>query len=275
MDFIIVNGQVVSAPEINLTRIYRENTCYLSGQTWFGYGGIPLLNENVDRLMEQIEKLQLPVPPVLEDKRELFRITKRMLNKNKFYRSGLVNIELFWDKNEMNSVITSKPSLHFEFPFNEQGILVNFSDHKIFSGNSFNRFSFFHAPQWKSTERDIQNSPFANSIILNEKDAVCECLRSNIYLVKDTRLLTPSGWSGAYIDIIRSSVLKLADDIGLKVHEQTLIKTDELAEMDEIFIAGEETGFHWILGVENKRYIHHYADIIHKELNEKLREKVG
>jgi hypothetical protein len=45
--------------------------------------------------------------------------------------------------------------------------------------------------------------------------------------------------------------------------------------MNELFIAGEESGIQWILGVENKRFIHHYSEIIHEKLNDFLKGRVN
>ncbi|HKJ78360.1 MAG TPA: aminotransferase class IV [Prolixibacteraceae bacterium] len=272
MDFLIVNGEVIATNSFKRAP-FCQNSFTLCKKTWFGYGGIPLLNENVDNLLQLIDELGLPVPAILENKRELHRIVKRMLNKNKFYRSGLIRFEIFWENNTAHCVITSQSFLHFDFALNEQGTLVNFSRHKILSANHFNRYAFYHSTNWQISAMDLTNSKFKNSIILNEKDGVCECINSNIFMIKGKTLITPSLLSGCFESSIRTPILKLAGELGLKVHEQTFIKTGELQEMDEIFLAGEETGFQWLIGIENKRYIHQYIDVLHKEFNDKLKGK--
>jgi hypothetical protein len=57
------------------------------------------------------------------------------------------------------------------------------------------------------------------------------------------------------------------------VESENIYKEDVL-QMNEIFIAGEEYGIQWLLGVENKRYVHRYSAIIHEKLNDYLKKKV-
>ena len=67
---------------------------------------------------------------------------------------------------------------------------------------------------------------------------------------------------------------KRPGEIKLKTEEPENIKTKDLLQMDEIFIASEEKGFQWILGIENKRYVHYFSRVIHEKLNQFLQEKV-
>jgi branched-chain amino acid aminotransferase len=61
--------------------------------------------------------------------------------------------------------------------------------------------------------------------------------------------------------------------MGLKTTESADIKREDIFHIDELFIASEETGIQWILGVENKRFVHEYSVSIHEKLNEYLKEK--
>ena len=64
---------------------------------------------------------------------------------------------------------------------------------------------------------------------------VLELSRNNIFLVKDSKLITPS--DKILKGITRSFVLNLANDLGIKAVERT-IQLDELASADEVFITG-------------------------------------
>lgn len=272
--FVIADGNILEKNELNLTGLYEDEPFVLSQNIWFGFGGIPLFDENLDDISDQIEALKLPFPKILANRRELFRLTKRMLNKNKFYRSGNVQIQFFWHEKRVNSVISSLAFVEFDFPFSMHGLLVNFSTLKFLSSSLYNRFAFSKKPGWNIQALQLRNSNYSNSIVLNENEAICEGLFANIFFISGKVLFTPSPDTGCFIDVTRNYILEIAPKFGLKVIESKSLYKNNIQEMDEIFLCSEERGVQWILGVENKRYIHHFSAIIHHTFNQLLESKV-
>lgn len=273
MEFLIANGAVAGKDEKNLNHILTEYSFRLSQKVWYGYGGIPFFNENLDQVKSQVEALRLPLPKEFENRRELFRLIKRMLNKNKFYRSGYVHFQLFWIENKVQTLITANAFQEFDFPFSEPGLLVTVSSLIKNSQNPFNRFPFFNEMLWKAGLSEIRQSPYQQVLFLNENQSVCESAGANIFLVKGSTLLTPALSTGCCEDVLRSYVLETAKTAGLQVAEVNGIEEAEIFEMDEIFTASESAGIHWILGVENKRFLHYYSGKIHEILIGRLSYK--
>ncbi|MCG6186454.1 aminotransferase class IV [Maribellus maritimus] len=272
--FLIYNGKIVEKGEPDLFLFFTDDTLKITRKIWYGFGGIPLFNENIDLLVKQIDMLQLPVPASLKDKRELFRITKRMLNKNRLYRSGFVFFQLLWNKNGFNFLVTSQPSSTFEFPLSPRGVLLNHSGIKKYSANKFNRFPFFNESTWKAALAQNRGTFFQNTILFNEKKSICECVAANIFLFKKSELITPGLSAGSFEDTLRQIVIDIAKDLGFKVSESDEITPEDISHVDELFIASEEAGIQWVLGVENKRFVHEHSVTIHEKLNTLLREKV-
>ena len=150
MEFIIINSEIIQKEDVNLTRLLWDEPFVLSQKVWFGFGGIPLFDKNIDFLCEQLKVFNIEIPDFLENKRELFRISKRILNKNKFFRSGLINIQLFILDTKIDYVISSIGYSDFEFPFSNNGILVNFSEMKRRSINDLNRYLFYNKTNYHS-----------------------------------------------------------------------------------------------------------------------------
>ena len=271
--FLILDGVIIKKDESNLTHLFEHNPFTLSTKIWYGFGGIPLFNENIQWLWEQIEFLKLPSPPVLQNKRELYRICKRMLNKNKFYRSGYVQLDIFWNDSRVTTLVRSIAFPEFDFPFSMHGLFVNYSEIKKLRANPLNKYHFYNQPTWKIIETQLRRTAFQNSIILNENNVVCECLNSNIYFIKGNTIITPAEESGCYIDKLRNVILEIATSIHLKVLESRSLTKEAILSMNEIFLASEESGIQWILGVENKRYVHHISEKIHAKLNDYLKSK--
>uniref|UniRef100_UPI0032173031 aminotransferase class IV n=1 Tax=uncultured Draconibacterium sp. TaxID=1573823 RepID=UPI0032173031 len=274
MNFIIINGQVISKQEANLTEFLWDEPLIMSQKVWFGFGGIPLFHENIGSIERQLNTFNLSLPPLFKNKRELFRLTKRMLNKNKFYRSGFVNYQFFISGQTINSLITCKAFPEFEYTFPKSGLLLDFSEVKKNSLSVTARYKIHNETLWEAAKSNAAKKGWQGSVLLNEKENICEGLGTNIFMVKDDVLVTPSLDSGCYEDTFRRVILELAKSFKLKIIETPAIKKEHLFSMDEVFFASEEQGIKWILGVESKRFVHEYSDEIHYKLNTFLKEKI-
>jgi len=274
LEFLIINSDILRKEEANLTHLFWDEPFVLSQKIWFGFGGIPLFNKNIDFLSQQLNVFNIEIPNFLRNRQELFRITKRMLNKNKFYRSGIINIQLFIINTKIDYVITSIGYPEFDFLFSKHGLQVNFSESKRRSANDLNRHLFYNKTNWRIKQSQLHDSTFHNSILINEKGMVSEGIGSNIFMIKKNVLITPSLGSGCFEDTIRNIILETALQLQLETIELPNIKKEHIFEMNEIFFASEETGIQWILGVENRRFVNPVTKQIHGKLNEILKAKV-
>ena len=59
----------------------------------------------------------------------------------------------------------------------------------------------------------------------------------------------------------------------MKVVEADDLEPKHLLQMDEIFFASETKGIQWVLGFENRRYVHQVTDRIYAALNKFLESK--
>ncbi len=274
MDFIIVNGEIIKKQEAGFTSFVWDEPFVVTHKIWFGFGGIPLFNENIEKISTILKTLNTEIPVLLNDKPELFRITKRMLNKNRYFRSGIITCQIFVGQTETNTIFSSFAFPVFDFPISKQPTLINFSDFEKYSNNPLNQFAFFNAPFWQFAKAGNFETTFDNSIFMNEKEAVCDCISSNIFMLKGRVLYTPSIETGCYIDSFRDIVLESAKGINLKVNESEAIGKKDVFQMDEIFLASEEQGIQLVLGVDNKRFVHNYSRNIYDNLNEYLKSRV-
>ncbi len=274
MDFIIVNGEIIKKKEAGFTSFFWDEPFVVTQKLWFGFGGVPLFHENVEKIKTVLKTLNTEIPDLINDEPELFRITKRMLNKNRYFRSGIITCQVYIGQTEINTIISSFAFPEFDFPISKQGLLINFSEFDKYSVNPMNQFAFFNAPFWKfAKERNLETTP-DNSIFMNEKEAVCDCISSNIFMFKGRVLYTPSIGTGCYIDSLRNFILESAKKANLKVAESERINKEDVFNMDEIFLASEEQGIQLVLGVDNKRFVHNYSRNIHHNLNEYLKKRV-
>jgi len=270
MEFLIVNGKVAGTGKINLNHFLTEPSFRLSQKVWYGYGGIPFFSENLKQIKIQAEALRLPFPKAFENRREMFRIAKRMLNKNKFYRSGYLHFQVFWTATGVQTLVTANAFEVFDFPYAENGLLVTLSNLKKNAQNQLTRLPFFNEMLWQAGLAEIRQMPFQQLLFLNENNSVCESAGANIFLVKEDNLITPALSTGCYEDILRPHVLDIAKQAGLAAVESDRLEKPELVEADEIFLASEAGGIQWVLGIENKRFLHYYSKKVYDLLRTRM-----
>lgn len=108
---------------------------------------------------------------------------------------------------------------------------------------------------------------FQDTIFLNTAGQLCEAATSNLFLVKDGVLLTPSLESGCLPGIAREVVLELAERCGITSREQVLTLED-LHSADEVFLTSSIRGITVVLRVEDQVFSN-------SEVTARLREGWG
>lgn len=272
MAYLLANNTIISEAEANLSSFVLEASFVTKHSVWFGFGGIPLLKENLSVIEEEFKALGHHLPPLFKNHRELFRLTKRVLNKNRFYRTGLISFHFYFSAEKVDFLVTAKAFSSFDFQLNEQGLFISASKKIQFS--QISESSFARAIFWEQVAAQNTNRKHTLAIILNENQIVCEGVASNVFMVKENVLFTPSINSGCYADVLRSEIIRLAKEINMKVIESEDIEIKHIRQMNEVFFASEAQGIQWILGFENRRYVHEYTDRIYSGLNNFLEKKV-
>jgi len=88
---------------------------------------------------------------------------------------------------------------------------------------------------------EAQNSGADDAVMLNENDLVTECTTSNIFIVKDSVVKTPSLDSGILDGITRQNVINSGMKAGINI-DQTHLTIYDLTSADEIFMSGTIKG---------------------------------
>jgi branched-chain amino acid aminotransferase len=84
---------------------------------------------------------------------------------------------------------------------------------------------------------EARSNGFDEAIFLTERGHVCEGAASNIFLVRDGRLITPPVYDNILEGITRSTVMDLAAELWVETVERQVDRS-ELYVADEIFFAG-------------------------------------
>jgi len=89
-------------------------------------------------------------------------------------------------------------------------------------------------------KQDAIDSGYDDCIFLDGSGHVCELSAANIFIVRDGALITPGTASDLLEGINRSTVLRIAERLGVPTHERDVDLT-ELYIADEVFACGTST----------------------------------
>ena len=78
---------------------------------------------------------------------------------------------------------------------------------------------------------------YDEAILLNNNGLVSDGSGANIFVIRNEEIFTPPTHTGALEGITRDSIIKIAQDLGIKMEEKELVRTD-LYLADEIFFTG-------------------------------------
>ncbi len=84
---------------------------------------------------------------------------------------------------------------------------------------------------------EAQEAGFDEAIVLNPDGHVSEGSAENLFMVRDGMLVTPPGTDNILEGIVRSSILRIAEDEGIPVAIRAIDRT-ELYIADEVFLCG-------------------------------------
>ena len=104
-------------------------------------------------------------------------------------------------------------------------------------------------------------------LIMNDKGQILESSHSNIFVVSNGVLYTPSLADGCLAGTMRMQVINLALKNGLKVYECPILPSNLLVA-DELFLTNAVRGITWIGGYRTKRYFNTTARKIVAFLND-------
>ncbi len=93
-------------------------------------------------------------------------------------------------------------------------------------------------------------SGFDEAILLNSQGKVAEASAANIFIIRNETLITPSIEQDILEGITRDSILKIAQDIGIKTQERPIDKS-ELFIADEVFLCGTALKITSVNRIEN------------------------
>ncbi|NNE56331.1 MAG: 4-amino-4-deoxychorismate lyase [Flavobacteriales bacterium] len=244
-------------------------------------GRIVFFQNHYQRILDTCKALRIDIPPELTPD-SLEEEINLLVSTNEIAQGGRVRLTIFRkstgyylpQSNQMDYVIEAYPIEDNFFKLNEQGCTVDIypdvrKDVNMFSMYKTLNCSLYIMASMYANERGIDDS-----LIQNNRGTIIEGTSTNLFLVSNGVLYTPSLDEGCIAGTMRMNIINIALENEIKVYECSL-NPQNLLVADEIFLSNAIKGIEWISSYRTKRYFNDMSKELTRFLNKFVAETEG
>jgi branched-chain amino acid aminotransferase len=273
--FVNHNGELIA----DTTPLFTaDNRAFQYGDGLFEtirfVNGVPLFFEDhFHRLLSGMMLLQMK----FEDKPDLDYFKEQIVllcDKNNHSAAARVRLELYRkpggyytpDESLAGFIIQTEALASPVFEIAQKGLKIDIYKEvqrpldKLSNLKTVNSLPFVLAGLYK------KQKGFDDCLLFNSAGTIAESISSNIFMVRQGVLYTPSLNEGCVAGIMRLQVIKIAKQQGKKIIEKSLT-VDELLLADEVFLTNAITGIRWVVAFRDKRYFNTTSKWFVEQLN--------
>lgn len=244
-------------------------------------GKAPLLTRHLARLRFGSTLLGMEMNSEWTD--DWFRQkVKELLRQNGIQEGGMLRITLYRENgnfyapsgNKALLVMEAEPLEEQQFGLNAKGLTVDlFNDvrkplNPLSNLKTLSGLIYVLAGVFRNAKQ------IDNAILLNDNYNVAEAMNSNVFLVVNGVLYTPTLEEGCLDGVMRRYVIELAGQLGIRVYE-TAIKPNDMLRADEVFLTNGLRGIQWVSAYRNKRYFNNTSERLLHYLNLRVLQEEG
>lgn len=234
----------------------------------------PFFDVHYTRLKKSMEVLRMKPSSFLAPK-ILKKNIERIINKERFFNGASVRITVFRDSegkynpssDNVSFTITADELPENEYLFNTKGLKVDVCNTSFKSSHPIGNLKTTNClPQILASKYTRENR-LDESIVLNEEGYLSEFVSSNLFMLMEDTLFTPSLATGCLDGTMRNLVIKLAPQLKLEVKESAKLTTIDLKAADELWMTNAIRGVQWVSSYQRKRYFYQSAKKIQEAIN--------
>ena len=133
--------------------------------------------------------------------------------------------------------------------------------------NKLSQFKTLNSQLYVMAAIHAREKGWDDALIQNAKFSIIEACASNLFIVSNGVLYTPTLDDGPIAGTMRMNIINLAIDHKIKVYECT-INPHNMLSADEVFLTNAVRGIEWVVGYRTKRYYNDMARKMTSLLNE-------
>jgi branched-chain amino acid aminotransferase len=273
--FINLNGQIFPHD----SKVFgTSNRAYRYGDGLFETmrmmeGNLMYFKFHVERLFRGMDALKLRYHKAFDQEfiaSEIFSLART----NKIYKNARIRFSVFRDdggwytpeKNTFQYVIEIE-SLDSSIYNAERGLIVDVYKELRKDFSSISALKTINALPYVLAGVYRKENQLDECILLNREDNIVESISSNVFLVKENKVYTPSINEGCIDGVMRKVAIELLKKKGITLYE-TKLPVALLEHSDEIFLTNAIKGIQSVVGIGAKRYFSKLGKELLAELNQ-------
>ena len=277
--YISHNGKIIHKDELKID-LNNRSFQYGDGlfETMHASGNkVQFFYEHMERLIRSMKVLKMEVPVRFTiDTMGLQKEISKILNKNKLFKGARVRMTVFREagglytpqSNETEYIIECSGLESNLYELNDKGLLIDIYDEILKPVNSLSSLKLVSSIFFVLAGIFKKENHLDECLILNTKGNIIEGISSNIFLVKENTITTPSIREGCLPGIMRQKVIELARKQSFIVQDEQVIKMQDIMAADEIFFTNAVRGIQWVVGFKQRRYYNKVAKTLSDSLNQ-------
>jgi len=254
----------------NQATIAKDNRAFRFGDGFFETmrvfnGKVLFLENHMARITDTLNALKITPPDNFST--ELLRNQiQGLIKRNRIEHGGRVRITFYRKStgfympktDDLGIFIEADALMSNDFELSHQGKIVDIFPDLRKDINRLSVFKTLNSQLYVMSALFAREKALDESLIQNAKLAVIESTSSNIFIVSNGVLYTPSIEDGCIAGTMRMQVINLALEQKIKVYECT-INPHNLLTADEFFLTNAAKGIEWVVGYRTKRYYNDMA----------------
>lgn len=237
---------------------------------------VQYFTEHMIRLRKGLELLKITLSDTYSDA-YMHGVIEGLLHRCRLYQGATVKLSVsrvgkgkyIADNSGFNLLIEASYLNEEHYVLNPKGLCIGACQtikkpiHDLFTVKTKNSLIYILAGI------EVVDRQWDDGILLNEQNYLVEATSSNLFLIKDNTLCTPSLATGCLHGIMRQNIISLASSVGMKVEEISDLTTQDLIDSNEIFLTNAVVGIRWVGAFQGKRYLNKTTRKLVQALNVK------
>ena len=236
---------------------------------------IQFLPEHLNRLTRGMDCLGMIIPSGFREKIKKDIIF--LINKNKAFAGTRIRLSVFRKDgglytptdNSISYLIETSVLENAHYVLNRKGLIIGVFDDMRKSYNLVSQYKTGNSLPFILAANYRKSMNWDDCLLLNERGNIVESISSNLFLVKDGVLMTPSIENGGVSGIMRKQIIEIAANLNITVFDDCNLNHETILSADEIFLTNAISGIQWVVAYQQRRYFNKTAKLLIEELNRK------
>lgn len=165
--------------------------------------------------------------------------------------------------------VEMSPTTEAQYVSNTKGLIVDVYEELTKPANFLSNYKTCNSLIYVMAGIYRKKRSLDEVFILNNNGFLCETMSSNVFVLFNKTLYTPSLEEGCIAGVMRRVIMEIAADNDVPVVEAQ-INPNILNEAEEVFLTNTSRGIQWVMGFNSKRYFNKLSKMLLDKLNESL-----